>query len=179
MHPCICATATRTGLGDKLCVLGCGVEDIPGLHVDTLITVLTLYSIPWAEHMLARLVREVLRPGGVAAVLRARRKLPDKCAVVAAPLDARVEGVWTSACRFGWGLILTAAQLCFNGCVLNQPTDRYVWDLADVWEPFPREDVAGQMGIWGRRARMTRICGGIKPASWLNECTECCMILLF
>ena len=73
--------------------------------------------------------------------------------MVAAPLDARVECVWTSACRFGWGLILTAVQLCFDRCVLNQLTDHYVWDLTDVWEPFPREDVVGRMGIWGKEGK--------------------------
>jgi len=69
--------------------------------------------------------------------------------VVAAPLDTRVEGVWTSACRFGWGLILAAVQLCFDGCVLDQLMDHYVWDLADVWEPFTREYVVGADGDMG------------------------------
>lgn len=66
MHPHIRATAARAGLGDKLRVLGCGAEDVPalGLRVDTLVAVLTLCSIPRAEHVLARLVREALRPGG-------------------------------------------------------------------------------------------------------------------
>ena len=61
-----------------------------------------------------------------------------------------MEGAWTGARGCAWGLILAAAQLCFDGCVLDQPTDRYVRDLADVWEPFPGEDAAGRMGIWGK-----------------------------
>ncbi|KIM83932.1 hypothetical protein PILCRDRAFT_419101 [Piloderma croceum F 1598] len=58
-------------------ILSCGAEDVSSElqepnSVDTLISIFTLCSVPEPEQTLSALVRNVLKPGGYSALLRAR-----------------------------------------------------------------------------------------------------------
>ncbi|KZP22885.1 hypothetical protein FIBSPDRAFT_786565 [Athelia psychrophila] len=77
MHQGIRTAAEAAGFTEAdgtLLVLGCGAEDVShivdalgqpdGQSVDTIVSILTLCSIPRPEETLTALVREVLKPGG-------------------------------------------------------------------------------------------------------------------
>lgn len=75
MHPHIKETATQAGFSEEsqtLLILSCGAEDwksvvsaLGGHHrVDTLVSILTLCSVPQPEHTISMLADIVLKPGG-------------------------------------------------------------------------------------------------------------------
>jgi hypothetical protein len=75
MHPHIKETAGKAGFteeSDTLLILSCGVEDletimsaIGGQHqVDTIVSILTLCSVPQPEQTIKALAEKALKPGG-------------------------------------------------------------------------------------------------------------------
>jgi hypothetical protein len=71
MHERIRAKATKAGYSESdgtLTILACGAEDVHNLlpgPVDTIISVLTLCTVPDPEDTLRSLTMEALKPGGV------------------------------------------------------------------------------------------------------------------
>jgi len=76
MHPHIRTSASAAGFNEEdgtLVILSCGAEDVSTIlgvlgttqpPVDTIISVLTLCSVPSPERTIRNLVRDVLKPGG-------------------------------------------------------------------------------------------------------------------
>ena len=75
MHPHIKETATQAGFFEEsqtLLILSCGAEDWKSIasalggqnQADTLISILTLCSVPQPEHTIRNLADKVLKPGG-------------------------------------------------------------------------------------------------------------------
>ncbi|KAG7095058.1 hypothetical protein E1B28_005848 [Marasmius oreades] len=83
--------------------------------VDTLITVLTVCSIPNARRVLTRLVRDIVKPGGQFLFYEHVRNPRDDVAW------------WQKFYNPVWGLF-------FDGCRLDQPTDKWVEDMKDLDE---------------------------------------------
>jgi hypothetical protein len=76
MHRHIRASANGAGFTEEdgtLVILSCGAEDVSSIlealgatepPVDTIVSVLTLCSVPSPERTIRNLVRDILRPGG-------------------------------------------------------------------------------------------------------------------
>jgi len=115
-----------------LLILSCGAEDIstilsylPGPHppIDTLISILTICSIPSPQATICALITEVLKPGG--QVLFYEHVLSDRKDV------AWWQRFWTPL----WSIV-------FGGCRLDCPAHRWIEDVGG-W-------VQGEGGVWGK-----------------------------
>ncbi|KAF7986700.1 hypothetical protein HWV62_20224 [Athelia sp. TMB] len=132
MHPAIRAIAGAAGFTEKdgtLLILACGAEDTTVIQqlasvgqphcIDTIISVLTLCTIPRPEATMQALVRDVLRSGGM--LLFYEHVLSPRADV------ARAQQFWTPMWR-----------VFFDGCRLNRPSHLWVerisgWDKKEVW----------------------------------------------
>lgn len=128
--PLIRERAEKAGFSESdgtLLLLSCGAEDAltilaelrafnPTLtSVDTIISVLTLCSVPSPERTIAGLAHSVLKPGGTFLYFEhVRSPLADV---------AWWQHVWTPIRR-----------LAFDGCSMNRPTDVLIDGLEGVWE---------------------------------------------
>ncbi|KAG6908655.1 hypothetical protein DXG01_003748 [Tephrocybe rancida] len=165
MHPQLRATANAAGFHESdgtLLILSCGAEDSlsilsslgnndqhvhPHHGVDTLISVLTLCSVPSPQRTLTTLVTDVLHPGG-------------KFLFFEHVLNPKADVAWWQ--RF-WAPVWS---LIFDGCRLDRPTDTWsegitdereesVWDEQAVWSnPGDPEDALlhHRMGRMVKRA---------------------------
>lgn len=126
MHPGIRRAAESAGFTEAdgtLLVLGCGAEDIShivdalgqphGQSVDTIVSILTLCSIPRPEETLTALVHAVLKPGGTFVFNEhVLNHLEDV---------AWWQRFWTPV----W-------KIFFDGCCLDRPTHLWV-ERMGVW----------------------------------------------
>ncbi|KAF9261146.1 hypothetical protein L218DRAFT_906063 [Marasmius fiardii PR-910] len=128
MHPKIREVAHKAGFFESngsLTILSHEAQDVTliseaiGEPVDTLITVLTVCSIPNPRRVLTRLVRELVKPGGQLLF----------CEHVRHPED----GVawWQKFYTPVWSIF-------FDGCRLDQPTDKWIEDMKD-FDNYGRE----------------------------------------
>ena len=132
MHPEIRSRAATRGFSEasgNCLILPYGAEEtalitsaLGGLHqVDTLISVLTICSIPDPERSLAALVDEVLKPGGTFVFYEH-------------VLSHRDDVAW-------WQQFWTPIwKVAFDGCRLDRPTDIWVQEM-DVWK---------EASVWGK-----------------------------
>ncbi|TDL20388.1 hypothetical protein BD410DRAFT_725792 [Rickenella mellea] len=128
MHEHIRKTANTAGyteVAGSFAILSCGAEDIPtiiretGRHgVDTIVSVLTLCSVPDPALTIHNLVEEILRPGGNFLFYEHVRS----------PLKDVIwwQNFWTPI----WSTF-------FDGCVLGRDTVKYIsdagqWSLKDA-----------------------------------------------
>ncbi|KAG6808784.1 hypothetical protein H0H92_002910 [Tricholoma furcatifolium] len=141
MHPHIRAIANSAGFVESdgsLAILSCGAEDTSTIisqmggkpyPVDTIISILTLCSIPSPEQTLHALIRDVLKPGG-------------KLLFYEHVLSPRPDVAWWQ--RF-WTPIW---RIPFDGCRLDRPTHQFaermttttrngemvsMWDSYELW----------------------------------------------
>lgn len=137
MHPDIRKSASIKGFTESdgsLVILSCGAEDISfvlaklgGPHsVDTMISILTLCSVPSPEQTLRSLVHKVLKPGG--ALLFYEHVLSHR------PDVAWWQRFWTPLWKIG-----------FAGCRMDRPTDLWiermgVWKDGSVWGQEGEDD---------------------------------------
>ncbi|KAG8903421.1 hypothetical protein FRB99_003316 [Tulasnella sp. 403] len=127
MHPEIRKNATSAGYSEEageLVVLDCGAEDFQLINsavggenqVDTIISILTLCSVPEPQATVRNLSLRVLKPGGEFLF----------CEHVLSP---RNDVQW-------WQRLWTPIwSLCFGGCRLDRPTHMWIeeegiWDVA-------------------------------------------------
>jgi hypothetical protein len=111
----------------SLLIISCGAEDISSvlatLHepnsIDTLISILTLCSIPAPEQTLGALVRYVLKPGGTLLFYEH-------------VLNPRDDVAW-------WQRFWTPVwKIAFDGCRLDRPTHLWIermglWSTGESW----------------------------------------------
>ncbi|KAG1774148.1 hypothetical protein EV702DRAFT_1200645 [Suillus placidus] len=135
MHPELRRTASAAGYTESagtLIILPCGAEHIttilsslptplPHPPIDTLISILTICSIPSPQSTISGLITEVLKPGG--QVLFCEHCLSDRKDV----------GWW----QWFWTPLW---RVVFGGCCLDRPTQRWIEDVGGwvggegVWE---------------------------------------------
>ncbi|KAG9225468.1 hypothetical protein PLEOSDRAFT_1091061 [Pleurotus ostreatus PC15] len=138
MHPQIRATAKAAGFEEAdgtLVILSCGAEDTETIlstvgAVDTIVSVLTLCSIPSPELTISTLVRDVLQPGGVLLYFEHVRSPRDDV--------AWWQKLWTPL----W-------QLAFDGCKLDRPTHLWIEGAMNtkgekIWKEGRRWGVKGE-----------------------------------
>ncbi|KAL4262512.1 S-adenosyl-L-methionine-dependent methyltransferase [Pleurotus pulmonarius] len=121
MHPRIRETAKAAGFEEadgSLVILSCGAEDTESIlssvgAVDTIVSVLTLCSVPSPELTITSLVRDVLKPGGVLLYFEHVRSPRDDV--------AWWQKLWTPL----W-------QLAFGGCKLDRPTHVWIEDALNT-----------------------------------------------
>lgn len=121
MHPRIRETAKSAGFEEangSLVILSCGAEDTETIlssvgAVDTIVSVLTLCSVPNPELTIRSLVRDVLKPGGVLLYFEHVRSPRDDV--------AWWQKLWTPL----W-------QLAFGGCKLDRPTHLWIEEALDT-----------------------------------------------
>ncbi|KAI0660195.1 S-adenosyl-L-methionine-dependent methyltransferase [Cubamyces menziesii] len=150
MHPEIRSRAATRGFSEasgNCLILPYGAEEtalitsaLGGLHqVDTLISVLTICSIPDPERSLAALVDEVLKPGGTFVFYEH-------------VLSHRADVAW-------WQRFWTPVwKLEFDGCRLDRPTHKWVqnldaWEEGSVWTP---EDENEEQLFWHQAGRFIK-----------------------
>ncbi|KAJ6589995.1 hypothetical protein DFH09DRAFT_220239 [Mycena vulgaris] len=112
------AAAGYSAADGTLEVLSCGAEDTAGIlsavhtPVDTIISVLTLCSVPAPQATIRALMEEVLAPGGALLFLEHVR-------------SRRTDVAWWQAfCTPLWSRVL-------DGCCLDRPTDLWIGGLVD------------------------------------------------
>ncbi|KAJ6518632.1 S-adenosyl-L-methionine-dependent methyltransferase [Mycena sanguinolenta] len=141
MHPAIRARAKAAGFRDEeVLILRCGAEDPrtilvqldgAGIRVDTMLSVLTLCSIPDPQETLARLIREVLAPGG-------------RLLFYEHVLSPRSDVAW-------WQRFWTPVwRLAFDGCCLDRPTHLWVEAIEDVGPDGQSINMWSQREVWGK-----------------------------
>ncbi|KAI3608038.1 phospholipid methyltransferase [Moniliophthora roreri] len=125
MHPLIRQKANDAGYTESdgsLIILSCSAEDVTsilklvdrGSHpVDTIISILTLCTIPAPEQTMQKLVRDVLRPGGQVLFYEH-------------VLSPRHDVAWWQ--RF-WAPIW---EVLFDGCRLDRPSHVWIGGLQDI-----------------------------------------------
>ncbi|KAI6021029.1 hypothetical protein EDC04DRAFT_392780 [Pisolithus marmoratus] len=130
MHPGIQHTANAAGLSEaegNLVILACGAEDTTSIltslggyqPVDTIVSTLTLCSVPEPQRTIKSLVSEVLKPSGE-LLFYEHVQNPH-------PHAARWQRFWSPL----WSAV-------FDGCRLDRPTHMWVqeigrWEKAEVW----------------------------------------------
>ncbi|KAL1694047.1 hypothetical protein GGG16DRAFT_48162 [Schizophyllum commune] len=135
MHKHIRRTAENAGFteaDDSLVVLGCGIEDVAAIRgaldadgpcADTIISVLTLCSVPNPRETIRALVRDLLIPGGTLLFYEH-------------VLSHRADVAWWQ--RF-WAPVW---RVPFDGCRLDQPTHLWIEEAGDM----DGAEVAGALG---------------------------------
>ncbi|KAF5375948.1 hypothetical protein D9615_008217 [Tricholomella constricta] len=141
MHQHIRAVANEAGFNESdgtLLLLTCGAEDAASIvssiagdtnqqPVDTLISILTLCTVPTPERTLASIVGNVLKPGG--QLLFYEHVLSPKTDV------AWWQRFWTPV----W-------SLAFDGCKLDRPTHLWIEELTDDQS----ESFWSEQATWGK-----------------------------
>lgn len=127
MHPRLREMAGAAGYTESdgtLLILSCGAEDtasvLSSVHepVDTIVSVLTLCTVPSPHQTLRALVLDILAPSGSLLFLEHVRR-------------DRADAAW-------WQKVLTPAwKRVFDGCCLDRPTDVWVKELVDDNEATP------------------------------------------
>lgn len=146
MHPRIRKLASSNGFTESdgtLLIVSCGAEDISAVltavgephSVDTIISVLTLCSVPAPEQTLNALVCDVLKPGGT--LLFYEHVLSHR------PDVAWWQRMWTPVWKLG-----------FDGCRLDRPTHLWIermgiWKEGDLWD---KDEVDVGEGLFWHRA---------------------------
>ncbi|KAJ7634141.1 S-adenosyl-L-methionine-dependent methyltransferase [Mycena polygramma] len=144
MHDAIRARAEAAGFceadGTLLILKGCGAEDTAairaqldgaGLRVDTMLSIMTLCSIPDPQRTLDRLVREVLAPGG-------------RLLFYEHVLSPRADVAW-------WQRFWTPLwRLAFDGCSLDRPTHLWIDAMKDEGPGGENIDMWSQRQVWGK-----------------------------
>ncbi|KAF4565475.1 hypothetical protein EYR40_002450 [Pleurotus pulmonarius] len=154
MHPRIRETAKAAGFEEangSLVILSCGAEDTETIlssvgAVDTIVSVLTLCSVPCPELTITSLVRDVLKPGGVLLYFEHVRSPRDDV--------AWWQKLWTPL----W-------QLAFDGCKLDRPTHLWIEDALDtegnrIWKEGRRwgvKDEPEEHLWWHQVGRYTKL----------------------
>ncbi|CEL52998.1 hypothetical protein RSOLAG1IB_06066 [Rhizoctonia solani AG-1 IB] len=129
MHSEIRDMAQKHGYNaDNVLVLGCGAEEVEAIsatlggehRVDTIVSVLTLCTVPDPEAAISGLTRSVLKPGGQLLWYEH----------IANPLpDVRT-----------WQRLLTPLwAAAFDGCRLDRDTPKIIlaagaWEITDMWD---------------------------------------------
>jgi len=144
MHEAIRARANAAGFreedGTLLILRGCGAEDPAairaqldgaGLQVDTMLSIMTLCSIPDPQQTLAQLVREVLAPGG-------------RLLFYEHVLSPRADVAW-------WQRFWTPVwRLAFDGCCLDRPTHLWIEAMEDKGPDGEGINMWSQREVWGK-----------------------------
>ncbi|KAJ7641476.1 S-adenosyl-L-methionine-dependent methyltransferase [Roridomyces roridus] len=156
MHTQLRAKAQEYGFteaDDTLLILSCGAEDAASIlsstngQVDTIISSLTLCSVPAPDLTIRALANDVLVPGG--ALLLNEHVRHHRADVV------WWQGFWTPI----WGKV-------FDGCCLDRPTFKWVEELVDesgqsiwkegkTWEPA-NYDGEEESVFWRRLGRFVK-----------------------
>ena len=138
MHPYIRTFAKRAGFTEEdetLVILSCGAEDTSSIlktlgtnqpPVDTIVSIVTLCSVPSPQRTIRGLVRDVLKPGGNFLFLEH-------------VLSPREDVAWWQR---AWAPIWAVP---FGGCRSDRPTHVWVDELT-----FP-EDSGVEMSAWSDR----------------------------
>ncbi|KAJ7032767.1 hypothetical protein C8F04DRAFT_1040144 [Mycena alexandri] len=156
MHPRIremAAAAGYTEADGTLLVLSCGAEDaasiLSSVHtpVDTIVSVLTLCTVPAPQLTIRTLLLDVLAPGGSLLFLEHVR-------------SHRADVAW-------WQKVFTPMwKRVFDGCCLDRPTDIWAEELVDesgasVWKEWKIWDLAAddkdeETTFWRRLGRFVK-----------------------
>ncbi|KAJ7188819.1 S-adenosyl-L-methionine-dependent methyltransferase [Mycena filopes] len=143
MHPRIRAMAAGAGYTEadgSLLILSCGAEDTASIlsslqqtPVDTIVSVLTLCTVPAPQSTLSTLILDVLAPGGTLLFYEHVR-------------NHRADVAW-------WQWVFTPMWTrVFDGCCLDRPTDVWAAELVDatsgvsawrefkIWDPADKDD---------------------------------------
>jgi len=142
MHPQIRNLANNAGFTEQdetFFILPCGAEDTasiisvlggPSHPVDTLISILSLCTIPSPEHSLTSLVRDVLKPGG-------------QLLFYEHVLSPREDVAW-------WQRFWTPVwKLAFDGCRLDRPTHLWVERMAVLDNSAKIQGMWSDGQVWG------------------------------
>ncbi|KAF7362363.1 Methyltransferase-like protein 7B [Mycena venus] len=157
MHSRIREMATAAGFTESdgtLLILSCGAEDTASAlsavqaPVDTIVSVLTLCTVPSPQKTLRALVLDVLAPGGALLFHEHIRR-------------DRADAAW-------WQEILTPMwKRVFDGCCLDRPTDVWVKELTDdsgatvwsegvIWDPNEGKDIDQDDLFWLQVGRFVK-----------------------
>ncbi|KAJ7641477.1 S-adenosyl-L-methionine-dependent methyltransferase [Roridomyces roridus] len=151
MHEAIRERAKEFGFteaDDSLLILSCGAEDTASIlsstdgQVQTIISILTLCSVPSPKQVIHSLASDVLAPGGV--LLFHEHVLHPRSDV------AWWQSFWTPI----WGKV-------FDGCCLNRPTHKLIegavdengesiWKEGSIWAPFDLVEGNEETLFWRR-----------------------------
>lgn len=149
MHPQIRGEASAAGFHEAdgtLVVLACGAEDTRAIltalapptspadqspAIDTIVSVLTLCSVPEPQRTIAGLVRAVLKPGG-------------QLLMYEHVLSRRADVAWWQ--RF-WTPLWAVG---FDGCRLDRPTDITVSDVKVANAEGKEESAWREVKTWGK-----------------------------
>ena len=144
MHPRLRSAANAAGFteaDDTLLILSCGAEDIETIMsatadggrstVDTLISIMTLCSVPSPETTASSLVREVLKPGG-------------QLLFYEHVLSPRSDVAWWQ--KF-WTPLWSATM---DGCRLDRPTHLWLENLSND----EGKSVWNERNIWGKEGEV-------------------------
>ena len=141
MHERIRAKANEAGFHESdgtLIILSFGAEDTQSIlsaisqdSVDTIISVLSLCSVPDPQRTVSKLVRDVLKPGG-------------QWLFYEHVLSSRPDIAW-------WQRFWAPVWACvFDGCRLDRPSDVWIRDLksgdegGDIWKEWKIWNNPGQ-----------------------------------
>jgi hypothetical protein len=142
MHKSIREKADGAGFHESdgtLIILSCGAEDTQSIlfslsqdsvTVDTMISVLTLCTIPNPQRTISKLVRDILVPGG-------------QMLYYEHVLSSRPDIAWWQ--RF-WAPIWACV---FDGCRMDRPSDIWIRDLK-IGGGDEGNDVWKEWKVWGR-----------------------------
>ncbi|KAG5718611.1 Methyltransferase-like protein 7B [Termitomyces sp. T112] len=143
MHPHIRAIASKAGFVESdgsLAILSCGAEDIQTIishlggkpyPVDTIVSILTLCSIPAPEQTLNTLVRDVLKPGG-------------KLLFYEHVLSPRQDVAW-------WQRFWTPVwRIPFDGCRLDRPSHLFAERMMATDRNGNRVSMWSSQELWGK-----------------------------
>jgi len=143
MYPHIRASAAGTGFSEEdgsLVILSCGAEDVSSIlealgatqpPVDTIISVLTLCSVPSPERTIRNLVRDVLKPGG-------------QFLFYEHVLSPREDVAWWQR---AWSPIWS---IPFDGCRLDRPIHSWVDGMAIAEDNGVEASAWSERRLWGK-----------------------------
>ncbi|KAJ7760427.1 hypothetical protein B0H16DRAFT_572338 [Mycena metata] len=126
--------------GTLLILRGCGAEDTSmilaqlagaNLRVNTMLSIMTLCSIPDPQENISRLVREVLEPGG-------------RLLFYEHVLSPRADVAW-------WQRFWTPLwRLAFDGCCLDRPTHLWIDAMEDKDKGGESVSMWSERELWGK-----------------------------
>ncbi|KAG6887095.1 hypothetical protein C0992_000775 [Termitomyces sp. T32_za158] len=143
MHAHIRANASKAGFVESdgsLAILSCGAEDTQAIltqlsgqphPVDTIVSILTLCSVPSPERTLNALVRDVLKPGG-------------KLLFYEHVLSPREDVAWWQ--RF-WAPLWSVP---FDGCRMDRPSHLFAEQLMAIARNGDRVSMWSHQDLWGK-----------------------------
>ena len=143
MHPRIRAVANGAGFSEEdgsLVILSCGAEDVSsiqealgttGFAVDTIVSVLTLCSVPSPERTIRNLVRDVLKPSG-------------QFLFYEHVLSPRDDVAWWQR---AWAPIWA---IPFDGCRLDRPIHSWIDGVVLAEDNGVETSAWGERRLWGK-----------------------------